>query len=85
MFDYIPFPVFTHTTGMTHFQWWRYFTDNDDDDDDEYRMLLNKSKNSTVSRNRLSYIPVHGGLLPDWARNIRLQIVMLYSFFTFLE
>jgi len=23
MFDYIPFPVFTHTTGMTHLQ----FTD----------------------------------------------------------
>jgi hypothetical protein len=21
MFDYIPFPVFTHTTGMTHFQY----------------------------------------------------------------
>jgi len=20
VFDYIPFPVFTHTTGMTHFQ-----------------------------------------------------------------
>jgi len=20
MFDYIPFPIFTHTTGMTHFQ-----------------------------------------------------------------
>ena len=20
MFDYVPFPVFTHTTGMTHFQ-----------------------------------------------------------------
>ena len=23
MFDYIPFPVSTHTTGMTHFDFWR--------------------------------------------------------------
>jgi len=28
VFDYIPFPVFTHTTGMTHFQVKGYFSSN---------------------------------------------------------
>jgi hypothetical protein len=43
-------------------------------------MLLNKSKNSAVSRNRLSYIQIHGTPLSDLARNIHAR-----HFFTLLE
>ena len=73
---------------MRRRMWWRYFTDeeDDDDDDDEYPMLLKKkARIQQLFATGCHTFQSTAAVCPAEPEIFGIQIVMLFSFFTFLE